>query len=67
MWSVLKGRCKEELALHTLEMILKGCDEKKLQLVALWIPREENLLADYLSHICVYLNRGEHGGSVEEL
>ncbi len=67
VWSVLKGRCKEELALHTLEMILKGCDEKKLQLVALWIPREENLLADYLSHICVYLNRGEHGGSVEEL
>jgi hypothetical protein len=48
-------------------MILKGCDEKKLQLVALWIPREENLLADYLSHICVYLNRGEHGSSVEEL
>jgi len=67
VWSILKGRCMEEVALKTLEIILRLCDEKKLQLVALWIPREENLLPDYLSHICVYMNRVEHGGSAEEL
>jgi hypothetical protein len=67
VWSVLKGRCYEELALETLERILRRCDEKKLQLVAFWIPREQNLLPDYLSHLCVYMNSKQAGGSMEDL
>ena len=67
VWSVLKGRCKEERALVTLEALLQCCDEKKLQLIALWVPRELNLLPDYLSHLCAYMNRDQTEGYVDEL
>jgi hypothetical protein len=63
VWSVNKGRCKEALGWITLTSILHACDEKKLLLVALWVPRESNTCADYLSHLCAYLGRKEAYGS----
>ena len=62
-WSVNKGRCHEELGLITLTAILTLCDDKKIILVALWVPREHNEYADYLSHLAVYLNRSEVRGT----
>jgi len=62
MWSVNKGRCKEDSGLIVLEDILEMCDKNRIQLVALWIPREENELCDYLSHLSVMLDREEHEG-----
>ena len=68
MWSVNKGRCKEEAGLIVLEDILTMCDNYKIQLIALWVPREENILCDYLSHLSVVMDRDEYsGGSIRHL
>jgi hypothetical protein len=62
MWTVNKGRCKEESGLAILEEIYDICDEQKVQLIALWVPREDNMLSDFLSHLSVTLNRNEYEG-----
>jgi hypothetical protein len=62
VWSVNKGRCKEAFGWITLTSILEQCDNKKLLLVALWVPREDNEYADYLSHLSAYLGRSEVKG-----
>jgi len=43
VWSVNKGRCHSPSGLQTLEEILGICDECGVQLVLLWVPREENV------------------------
>jgi hypothetical protein len=63
VWSVNKGRCREALGLITLTEILGVCDEKRLLIVALWVPRELNAYADYLSHLTAYLGRSEVRGT----
>jgi hypothetical protein len=68
MFTVNKGRCREESGLKVLEEILDLCDEYKVQLLALWVPRENNMLGDFLSHLCVIVNREEYeGGSLRDL
>jgi len=48
--------------LKVLEEILNLCDEYKVQLLALWVPRESNMISDFLSHLCVVVNREEYEG-----
>jgi len=68
VWSVNKGRCREDSGLVVLEEIFSLCDESKVQLVALWLPREENILCDLLSHLSTSLNREEYSGrSLQDL
>jgi hypothetical protein len=68
MFTVNKGRCREESGLRVLEYILDMCDDYKVQLIALWVPRECNAISDFLSHLCVIMNREEyHGGSLRDL
>ena len=62
VYSVNKGRCHEDISIETLTTILYLCDINKLQLIALWIPREMNEFQDYLSHLSHYLNRVEVRG-----
>lgn len=66
-WSVNKGRCKDERGVTVLRNILYLCDMKRIQIVALWIPRELNELADYLSHLSYILDRDEVRGDVSDL
>ena len=66
-WSINKGRCKEEAGLLTLAYIYSRADDLKLQLVALWVPRDLNQTADYLSHLSAYLHRSEVGGRLKDL
>ena len=67
-YSVNKGRCKhDQLGMRWLKYILERCDELKLQIVALWVPREENEMADYLSHLSCYMSREEVTGKVLDL
>ena len=66
-WSINKGRCKEEAGLLTLAYIYSRADDLKLQLVALWVPRDLNQTADYLSHLSAYLDRSEVGGRLKDL
>ena len=68
MFTVNKGRCREESGLQVLEEILNLCDDYKVQLLALWVPRDSNLIGDFLSHLCVIVNREEYeGGSLGDL
>jgi hypothetical protein len=67
-FSVNKGRCREDSGLEVLSNIFEICDEYRVQLLALWIPREENRISDYLSHLCVIINREEfEGDSIRDL
>ena len=66
-WSINKGRCHEALSQSTLDEIFEELEKKRLWIVALWLPREHNLLADYLSHLAVELCRDEIHGSLSDL
>jgi len=50
----------------TLCSILSLCTTSFIHLVALWVPREENTFADYLTHHCV-LNRKESDQGMVQL
>jgi hypothetical protein len=66
-FSVLKGSCHEPRGFALVTSILHLCDLLHLELVALWVPREENELADYLSHLAVYLHREVVSGPLSSL
>jgi hypothetical protein len=66
-FSVNKGKCYEEIGLEVLSRVLRACDEKGLQLAAIWVPREENECADLLSHLSTFLCRSEVSGQVSGL
>jgi hypothetical protein len=67
VWAILKGRCHHPSPLAVLVRILEICDHARLQLLALWVPRDHNTLADYLSHLCVLLDRDSVEGGAGDL
>ncbi len=69
MWSINKGRCFEPEGLNLVSRILARCDLYHLQIVALWVPRELNDLADYLSHLSFIIDSDQVAGtwSADEL
>ena len=67
VWSVKKGRCFEAAGLVVLRTILDACDRKGLVLLGLWVPRESNELADYLSHLATSLGRTVLSGEIDQL
>jgi hypothetical protein len=67
VWSVNKGRCREDQGLEVLRRILELLDRRRITVVALWVPREENELADHLSHLALILHRDEARGRISEL
>jgi len=60
-YSINKGNCRNPASHITLTNILYLCDIYSIEIVALWLPREENQLADYLSHLSTYINRDING------
>lgn len=66
-WSINKGRCKSLESRSVLSRILKTCDDSQIELVAVWIPREDNSLADFLSHLAALMSREAVGGNLSEL
>ena len=67
VWSLNKGRCFEGVGMATLTAILEICDAKCLLLLPLWVPREANQFADYLSHLAMYRSEDQVGGEVSRL
>ena len=47
-----------------LREILTMCDARMTNIVALWVPRESNSFADYLTHHCAVSRRPEDSGVV---
>ena len=60
-YSINKGNCRDPASHTTLSNILYLCDLYHIEILALWVPREENQLADYLSHLSTYINRDVKG------
>lgn len=65
--SINKGNCASPEGYSELERILEYCDGNGLELIAFWVPREENLLADYLSHLSAMLDRDQARGTTADL
>ena len=66
-WSINKGRCREEAGLTVLRDIYTCADDRRIEIVALWVPREANSRADFLSHYASLLNRPEVSGRLSEI
>jgi hypothetical protein len=62
--SINKGNCKDPTSRVLLSQILGQCDRLRLQILAIWVPREQNQFADYLSHLSTYLNRSHVYGTM---
>ena len=61
-----KGSCMAFEDLEILTEIFRRADERGIYLVALWVPREENQFADFLSHLSSYsTGRPVHGYASE--
>ena len=65
--SVNKGNCKSDESLEILKDILSFCDRHAIWIVALWWPREQGALEDFLTHLSSYINRDFGEGSIEDL
>jgi hypothetical protein len=65
--SINKGICKEGGGRAVLGEFLRLCDEKGIQPLALWVPRERNQCADFLSHLATSLHRQEVSGRLSDL
>jgi len=65
-WSLNKGSCKDEVAFEVLREILQLADQKGKQIVSIWVPRERNEFADYLSHINRIFNTPHARGTIRE-
>ena len=66
VWGINKGSCKDEISLQTLVEILDIADSRKIQLLGMWIPREENEVPDYLTHLTNILSTHLTTGRIEE-
>lgn len=65
--TINKGSCANPEGFGLLKEIYEISDKYHLELLALWVPREENRLADYLSHLASIINRESSQGCLERL
>jgi hypothetical protein len=64
VYSANKGACRDTNTIQLLSAILAKCDSLHLLLIAIWVPRELNLLPDFLGHFATSLNRVGVSGRV---
>jgi hypothetical protein len=67
VYDINKGRCGSEADAELLRSIFYYCDRKRLQIIAIWVPRELNIMADYLSHLSYISDRDLVSGNVTDL
>jgi hypothetical protein len=67
VYSANNGACHSQLSMDLISSILSICDDKHIYLIAIWIPREDNLLPDYLSHLAYYIDSEATDGRVSDL
>lgn len=63
-YSVNKGLARKDEGFHIVADILQTCDTMHSFIIALWVPRENNLFADYLSHLACSLHRERVAGVI---
>jgi hypothetical protein len=67
VYSANNGSCHEQVSMDLISSVLSLCDTKHIYIIALWIPREVNLLPDYLSHLAYYINSEAAEGRISDL
>ena len=60
--SVNKGNCRAPWSYRLVRQIMARADLRQIGIVALWVPREHNEAADYLSHLATEIGRPEVSG-----
>lgn len=65
--SVNKGNCSSPEGFEVLSAIFEIADSRGYEILAMWLPREENVLADYLSHLAAVCCRESITGTVSSL
>jgi hypothetical protein len=65
--AINRGRCKDEATFALLESIFDALDAHHCQILALFVPREANEAADYLSHLSTILCRSTVAGPLSDL
>ena len=63
-YSINKGLARKDDGFAMVADILHHCDDAQLTIVAIWVPREQNQFADYLSHLSCLLHRTRVDGTV---
>lgn len=66
-YALNKGSSSSDQCRRIIAATLSLCDERKIYLVALWVPREDNELADFLSHLATTQNRPKVVGRLSDL
>ena len=66
-FSVNNGSCHELPSLDLLSTVLATCDSLNIYVLAIWVPRDINILPDYLSHFASSISRLEVSGRFSEL
>jgi len=61
-YSINRANCSDPIAYPLLLDIYHHCEICGLQLLALWVPREQNNLSDYLSHLAAVICRDSVAG-----
>ena len=62
-FAINKGISRRDESFHLVNNILQECDNQRTIIVALWVPREQNQLADLLSHLACLLDRAGINGA----
>ena len=65
-FAVNKGRAAQPHDHDLLAFILDVCDQRRIQIVALWVPRTLNTFADHLSHLAHLLDRPDAHGTTSD-
>jgi hypothetical protein len=67
VWSINKGYCSAQASYIVLSDIFENLEYLKSYIVGFWIPREENKIADYLSHYAKFCNVDKVEGYLSSL
>jgi hypothetical protein len=64
--SLNSGSCSDPESFNILSNILERAVVLNVYIVGLWVPRDQNRTADYLSHLACFLNRSSYEGSLHQ-
>jgi hypothetical protein len=67
VWSINKGYCSSQASFIVLSDIFESLEYLKSFIVGFWIPREENTIADYLSHYAKFCNVDKVEGYLSQI
>jgi hypothetical protein len=67
VWSINKGYCSSQASFIVLSDIFESLELLKSFIVGFWIPREENIVADYLSHFAKFCNVDKVEGYLSQI